>query len=219
VSFSVSLEELYDRSLRRADLTPDSFRDANEVKAVIRANYRAAYRLLCDADDDYNVASEDIFTGSGDVYPLPGTFFKLRKVEAWSGGTAVGDAVKVSKWRLDQVGSYSWAGTGPVGYRLQGDNIRLSPAPSSGTLVRLWYTPAPADLADDADTIDAVTGMDELIVTGAARDLMIEEGDPEAVAILRDEYADKRAEFLSGIQGRAEPEQAADVILDPEMWP
>lgn len=217
MSLQVSLAELRERVLMHADMIGSSFRDAaegGEVDTIINANYRKAHRALALADDDYSITSLDFNTGlypSG-VFPLPNTFFKERRVQIYQSGSAAGPAKKLRKFRLDELDSYSWTNMAPVGFRLQGSNFVVSPTPPSGMLLRFWFTPAPDALDDDADTIDAVTGLDEVIVLGSARDLLFQEGDLDAYDRLDAAYRVAMVELLSDIQNRAEPEQAADVI-------
>jgi hypothetical protein len=215
MALNVALSDLRARAILRADAVGSPFRTltlGGEFDALINANYRKAYRLLSQADDEFNISSEDYTTTTSEVYALPATFWREKKVEGWPSGTASGPAIKLRKFRLDEIQSYSWTGTGPAGFRLRGSNLILYPTPSAGILVRLWYTPAPSLLTSDANTIDAVCGIDELIVIGTARDYLVEEGDPEQVAMLSQLYEMEQQRILSDMQGRAEPEQAADVL-------
>lgn len=216
MGLQVSLEHLRERVLLHADMVNSDFRDASEggeVDTVINAEWRKAYRLLAIADDDYNLDFLDYDTTlypSG-VFPLPATFFKERRVQLYTSGSG-GPAKKLRKLRLDELDTYSWSNTLPIGFRLQGTNFVVSPTPPAGVLMRFWFTPAPEDMADDADTIDCVTGLDELIVIGAAKTLLFQEGDIEAYRELKSDYEIQKQEVLADIQNRAEAEQASDVI-------
>jgi hypothetical protein len=212
----VSLLELRSRALLRADMATSDFRDSalgGEVDAILNAEYRRAYRAQSNADDDLNITSQDYTTTTDDTYALPADFFRERKVEAFV-SSLTNPSFKLRKFRLDELTTYSWS-TGPAGFRLRGSNLIISPAPTAGITLRLWYTPAPELLTSDSQTIDCVTGLDELIVLGTAAALLTEEGDLEAAAVLEQKYAALMQEFLADIQGRAEPEQAADVL---GMW-
>lgn len=214
MSFQVALSELRSRTLLRADMINSSFRTSTtggEVDKVINANWRKAYRLVVLADDDYAISSQDYTMTSSDTYALPADFFKERKLESFVSGISTG-TFKLRKFRLDELSSYQWSTSGFVGFRLRGDNFVLAPAPNSGDTLRLWYIPAPASLTADGNTIDAVHGIDELIVLGSARDLLVEEGDTEAATLLTALYDKEEQRVLADMQHRAEPEQAADVI-------
>lgn len=216
MSLQVALSELRTRTLLRADMVNSSFRSTSpagtsEVDRVINANWRKAYRLVVLADDDYSISSQDYTMSTSDTYSLPADFYKERKLESFVSGVSTG-TFKLRKFRLDELSSYQWSVSGFVGFRLRGDNFVLTPAPNSGDTLRLWYIPAPTALAADGNTIDAVHGIDELIVIGSARDLLVEEGDIEAATLLSQLYEAEKADILANVQHRAEPEQAADVI-------
>ena len=221
MSLQVTLLELRNRTLLRADMVNSPFRDSaegGEVDDVINAEWRKAYRLLVAADDDYTLSSEDITTTQGtSVYALPSTFYKLKGLDAFPNGTT-GDAQRVPKFRWDERNRYAtasgWTTFGPSAYRLRGSNLVLYPTPPAGITLRAWYHPAPVNMADDTDTIDIVTGIDELIVVGAAKTLLLEEGDIEAAAALNGEYQALAQQVMADVQGRSEPEQAADVIRE-----
>lgn len=214
MSLQIALSELRTRVLLAADMVNSPFRTSTtggEVDKVINANRRKVHRLLALADDDYLVVSQDYTTTTSDTYALPADFFKERKLETFVAGISTG-TFKLRKFRLDELSSYSWSQAGIVGFRLRGDNFILTPAPSAGITLRLWYTPAATDLTVDIQTMDCAAGQDDVIVFGSARDLLDQEGDDEAAERMNRRYQEALQNLLVDMQHRAEPEQAADVV-------
>lgn len=223
---TVTLVNLRNRVLRRADLIGSAFRTTTaggEVDAIINAERRKVYDIQLLADGEFALSSADTATTANqDTYALPATFYKLKGVDAFLAGTG-GAATAMRQYRWDERNRYQYGGGWTVGeplsYRLRGGNIILAPKPSAGITFRVYYYPVVEDLDDDADTVECTANEDELIVLGSAATLATEEGDTESAMSLLQQYAVLKTEFLSNAIGRdaGACSQATDVY-STEDW-
>lgn len=133
--------------------------------------YREAYDMMATADVDRFVTSSLLQTTGGvDVYSLPTDFYRLRGVDAMQG--PAGATLLGNDWfRLEPYGfaerdryrSVRYQAAIPK-YHLEGQSIRLAPAPQGLVSINLWYVPVPPRLVSADQTVDMVNGWEETIV-------------------------------------------------------
>jgi hypothetical protein len=118
------------------------------------------------------VATSVIVAPYSDTIALPTTFYKLRKLELLTSGTA--DTVNAVYTRLrphDLESSHQFAGgdTRHYRYRIQGSAIRLVPWPTRLEAFRLTFVPYATELVSGADTFDGINGYEAFAVQLALR--------------------------------------------------
>lgn len=137
-----SLEELYDLIIKTYDA--NYFLDGYEFTAT---SGRRDYNL---PDDFYKLGGVDIDV-SGETYSLQNFNFSERNYYESS--------TTLSRW--DEPAMH---------YNLQGNSLRILPAPDGGNKITLWYTKLPPKLSADNDVITntIIRGWTEYVTTDAA---------------------------------------------------
>lgn len=136
--------------------------------SFITNSYKKLYDMLVAAyGNDYYIANTYQFTTSNSqAYPLPdGTaafldttgstaakFYKLTGVDLQYSASPNGwltmrrfEMIERNRYAMPNTQT-NWVGYTNLRYRVQGNNIYLTPIPQTGQLVQLWYVPAPTNL-------------------------------------------------------------------------
>lgn len=148
MALTVQLSELRTRSLQRA-YVPSSGGPitSTEVNSVINTQYRRLYRELARKVPDLFSSSSTITTASGTT--------SYSKPADWMSTTAILAQDSTNQFR-------------PLNTITESDLPILSP-PTGVYSVIHRYVPTPSTLSLDADTIDGICGLDELVVLCTAR--------------------------------------------------
>lgn len=171
--------------------------------------------MVAQQEDMY--LSEYYFTTAADTetYSVPTPFYKLRGVDIRE-GSGSGDWCEVRRyaWNERNVSDLDNINDS-VMYRLQGNNIRLTPTPDGGRSVRVSYIPACTLLTGSNDSFDGVNGFEEYVVVDAAIKCVIkDEGD--ASALMAQKMAlEKRVQRMSADRDSNEP---ASTVMRSELW-
>ncbi len=222
----VTLGTLRNNLLLRIDRVNSDFFTEAELNGYIAGSYKELYDILVQKfGDDYYIATPHTFTtdGTNDTYALPEDFYKLLGVDAsYNGGTGNG-WVTLKQFMIGERNSYTlpnsqvFYGIANMRYRLRDDAIWFVPIPAGGQLLRIIYIPRPAELDDDADTVDGVSGWEEYIICDAALKCLVkEESDASA-------FAAQKAAMLQRIESAAENRNAGapQTVTDihQSFWP
>ena len=169
-----TLLQLRTRARERADMVNSSFVTDSELNGYISASYAELYDILVQSGLVYFTPTTQTITGNGnETYALGADYYGTVRVDRLEGS----DYFPLDEYMITERHDYENAsGSKAVGYSIQGSNISLLPAPSSGTY-RHIYIPAPTDLTASADsvTVDGVSGWEEYIVVDAARKMLQKE--------------------------------------------
>lgn len=204
----VSLGQLRLMSQQRADRVNSNFVTLPEWNSYINQSYFELYDLLVTLYEDYYVAPVTIFrtNGTDAQYTLPNgvaTFqdengddfiprplYKLLGVDCGLANT--GNAwISLGKFDFIARNRYiypnltsTFMGVFNMQYRLVGNKLMFIPTPSGAQYVRLWYVPKLAQLLQDTDTADGISGWTEYIIVDAAiKALQKEESDISALMV------------------------------------
>jgi hypothetical protein len=172
----VTLESLRIQSQERADQLNSTFLSVSEWNRNIMGSYKELYDLLIAAyGTDYYVNTPVTFqtNNTSQFYPLPDgsttftsgitgltitppAFYKLLGIDLILGpGTATnnaGSAVTIRPFNFSDRNRYavpnfqSFYGVTNLRYRLNGNNLWLTPIPASGQVIQIWYVPRPSDI-------------------------------------------------------------------------
>lgn len=166
---------------QRADMVHSQFVTDDELNGYIRASHFELYDLLVQKyGDDYHVAVPHAFVtdGAADRYALPDDFYKLLGVDLLAHGDYVSLRPFAFADRNRRPGLRQPGTRDGLRYRLSGTQLWLSPLPTAGQTLRVWYVPRLTPLAADDAVLDGVSGWEEYVVVDAAiKCLQKEESD------------------------------------------
>lgn len=232
---TMRLSDLRIATRQRADMVNSFFVSDDELNSYINQSYFELYDILVQKyGDDYYFAPPLTFStdGTSQFYALPdGTNYNgapaLYKFVGLDLGlsTTQDSFVTIRPFTFAERNRYavpnfqSFYGVTNLRYRLNGSNLYLTPVPSQGQHLRLWYIPRMNQLVNDADTVDGISGWTEYIIIDAAiKCLQKEESD---ISVLG---AQKMA-MISRIEAAAENRDAGNpaVVSDTQStdfwWP
>lgn len=147
---------------QRANMEDSQFVTDDELVAYIARSHQELYGILVQKFGADYFASSTTFTtdGTNDTFALPSDFFKLLGVDVLTSGRYV----SLSRFNFAERNRWSGVvaqgtanGAGPLmQYREKAGRLWLTPLPTSGQTVRLWYVPRLTTLSNE--TTLTVTG-------------------------------------------------------------
>jgi hypothetical protein len=186
-----TLAEIRLLAQRRADMENSDFVTDSEWLTYINGSLAELYDVILQKfGADYYVAEPHEFvTTSAERYALPEDFYKLLAVDVADSGAPSGYATAL-----------------PFNFS---ERNRLGPVPSGRTVV-VHYAPRLTLLEDDDDTVDGVSGWEEVVVVDAARKALLKE-ESDTTALERE-----KAALLLRIEQAAENRDAGSpsVVVD-----
>ena len=205
-----TLVQLRTRARERADMVNSSFITDSELNGYISASYAELYDILVQSGLIYFTPSTQTITANGsETYALSSDYYGTIRVDRLDGG----DYLPLEEYMIMERHRHENNGGNDASvYSVQGSNISLLPAPSSGTY-RHTYIPAPADLTASADsaTVDGVSGWEEYIVVDAARK-MLQKEESSTTGVERDLLRLKeRIEEMAQNRAWSTPRRIVDV--------
>lgn len=220
---SLSLMETRNRAKQHADLSNSRFVTLEEWNSYIVASYFELYDLLVTTFEDYYVASPYSITTDGSTqYTLPTDFYKLVGVDLGL-GTGSTSWVTMKKFQFISRNNYTfpsqpatYLGPFSLRYRVVGNTLFVSPPPSSGSTIRLWYVPKLTQPLAETDILSGVSGwLEYVIVDAAIKALIKEESDPSALMAQKMALL-KRIEDSANNRDEGQPEKVSDT--SSESW-
>lgn len=222
---TVLLSSLRLQAQQRADMVGGTFVTDAEWNQYIANSYKELYDLLVAAfGNDYFATTANISTdGTTYLFPLPdGTlyssasaFYKLLGVDLMIQSSSnsyvtIRPFMFADRNRYSVGNSPSYAGDSNLRYRLNGSNLWMTPTPSSGQTLRLWYIPQPATLSADSDTIDGMSGWEEYIIIDAATKALVKEESDVSILLAEKEGIKRRIEAMADTRDAANPSTVSD---------
>lgn len=189
---------------QRTDMVNSQFISDSEWNSYINNSYFELYDLLVGAyGDDYYVANPYTYTmdGTNFQYALPNDFYKAIGVDVLLMGSNFYVPIK----------SFNFGDRTP--------NFYIGSVPSAGQRARLWYIPRMAELVDDADEMDGVSGWEEYIVCDVAiKALAKEESDP-SVFMAQKQALKVRIQSMASNRDAGNPMSVTDSQAQAYGWP
>lgn len=169
---TMTLTELLAAVRQRADIVNSQFITDPELTSYINQSYFELYDILVQKyGDNYYVSSATITTdGTNDKYSLPTDFLKLLGVDlvlATDANVTLRQFNMSDRNRFTAPNFQSFYGVTNLRYRLHGNQLWLTPKPSSGQTLTVFYVPRMTPLVNGADTVDGVSGWTEYIILDA----------------------------------------------------
>jgi hypothetical protein len=200
---SFTVATLVTRAQRLADMENSNFVVAAEWRAYCSASYAKLYNKLVQAGIAPIESTQTITATGAATYTLPVDWMATIRIDYLSGGTRPIEMRKISVREEHRYDTGATAAQSVV-YRLAGANVKLLPKPASGSYRHL-YIPAPIDLDDDADSVDGISGWEQLIVLDMAIAARIkEQSSVDALQSERDSL-DRVIDELAPVREWGEP--------------
>lgn len=226
MSTTMTLAALRTAVRQRADMENSQFVTDAELTSYINQSYFELYDLLVQKyGDNYYVATPSTFVTDGVSlqYNLPADFYKLLGVDL-ALSTSSDSYVTLKPFNFTERNRYnapntqSLYGVTNLRYRVNGSKLMLTPLPTSGQTIQVWYVPTMTQLAADADTMDGVSGWSEYVIVDAAIKCLQKEESDCAVLMAQKQALISRIENAAENRDAGSPATVADTSTDYD-WP
>jgi hypothetical protein len=199
-----------------------------EWNTYINQSYFELYDIMVQKyGDDYFIKNPPYsFTtdGTNYLFAFPSDFYKLVGLDLQLGNTD-DSWVTIRRFNMADRNRYSvpnfqsFYGVTNLRYRPSGTSLWLTPTPSAGQLMRLWYVPRLVELASDTDVADGVSGWLEYVVVDAAIKALNKEETDVSVMLARKQGLLQRIEAAAENRDAANPMTVADNQQGDYWWP
>jgi hypothetical protein len=221
-SFTVS--ELITRVRERSNTERSNFVTDDEIIRYIDQAYTKLYDLIVQKFENYYIDEYSFTTdGTNNFFDLPATFYKMVGLDQLQSNSPAGDnALTVRPFNFNERNRYNnilFAVTAAAFYRylIQGSKIKIMPQPSAGITFKMWYVPAPAKITTTVQTIDGVSGWEEVVILTAAIQIMNKQ-ELDSSALKREQLeAIDRVLTMATERDAALPERVTDLSVVNEQ--
>lgn len=230
----LTLLQVRTNAKQKADMENSTFISDTEWNFNINQSLQELYDLVLQkyGDDYYSTTISFQTDGSTYLYPLPdGTnysgatiFYKLLGVDLAMSNTN-DSYVTIRRFNMSDRNRYavpnfqSFYGVTNMRYRLEGNNLWITPTPSAGQTMRVWYVPRCTLFSSDSDTSDGYGGWLEYVITDAAiKALQKAELDVSTLAGQKGALL-QRIESVAENRDAANPMVVADNLWSDMGWP
>jgi hypothetical protein len=224
---TMTLAQLRTATRERSDMVNSTFITDTELDSYINQSYFELYDLLIQKfGNNYYVAAPHVFTtdGTNAFYDLPADFYKLLGVDlaitaAPSGWVTIRPFNFSDRNRYAVPNFQSFYGVTNLRYRLNGDQLWLTPIPSGGQQIQVWYAPRMTTLVADGDTVDGVSGWTEYIIIDAAIKCMQKEESDVTVLMNQKQAMIARIEAAAENRDAGSPATVSDTQYSDFWFP
>lgn len=232
---TLTLAQLRTLAQQESDMVNTTFITDAEWTSYINQSYFELYDILVQKyGDDYFANHAELTTdGTTQLYPLPnGTlygsaplFYKLLGVDLNLAPGSNDSWVTIRRFNMADRNRYSvpnfqsFYGVTNLRYKLEGSNIWLTPIPTAGQTIRLWYVPRLTPLSGESDTCDGISGWTEYIVVDAAIKAKDKEESDTSVLLARKAGLISRIESAAENRDAANPATVSDNSASDTWWP
>jgi len=208
---TLTLAQLRTLCKQESDMVNSSFISDAEWNSYINQSYFELYDLMVQkyGDDYFSEQYNFVTDGTSYLYPLPSDFYKLLGLDLALSGSD-DSYVTIRRFNFADRNRYavpnfqSFYGVTNMRYRLNGNDLWITPIPSGGQNMRLWYVPRLTTLAADGDTVDGISGWTEYIIVDVAMKALAKEESDVSVMMAR------KAGLIQRIEAAAENRDAAN---------
>lgn len=217
-----TLLQLRTEARQRADMVNDGNITDPELTSYVNASYAELYDLLIAAPDSTYFQAPPYFIttdGTNEQFPYPPDLYKLRGVDLQLFNTPNAFITLRRATFYDRniyaIPTYR-AVYGAITFRYldMGTHFRLTPMPTSGRVLRVWYYPRPTLLVRDTDVVDGISGWEEYIVVDCAiKMLQKQESDASGYVLQKNNLVDRIKRMTAHKDIGAAP-VAGDTMMD-----
>jgi hypothetical protein len=224
---TMQLSDLRTAVRQRADIVGSQFVTDSELTSYINQSYLELYDLLVQKyGDDYFVASPYTITTDGinDTFTLPTDFQKFLGLDL-ALSTSQDSYVTIRRFEFQDRNRYavpnfqSFYGVTNLRYRLRGNSLWLTPIPSSGQTLRLFYVPQLTLLSADSDLASNLGGWLEYVIVDAAIKCMQKEESDISALMAQKQALIVRIEAAAENRDAGNPPRVADGQSSDWSWP
>lgn len=170
-----SLSELRTLARQYADMVNSQFVTDAEFNSYINLSNWELYDILIQKYGNDYFATNTTFNTDGTTfqYSLPSNFYKFLGLDLQLGNVQQ-SFVTIRPFMFTDRNRYavpnfqSFYGVTNLRYRVFANTLFLTPIPAANQILRMWYVPRQAELVNDTDTVDGVSGWQEYIILDAA---------------------------------------------------
>ncbi len=201
---TITLGDLRDQIRQRSDMEQPGFISDSELNSYINSSYFELYDILVQIyGDNYYVQTPYSFstTGLTQFYDLPTDFYKLLGVDLALSNT-LDSYVTIKPFNFADRNRYSvpnfqsFYGVTNLRYRINAN--------------QLWLNPRLTPLADDADTLDGISGWYEYIIADCCIKCLAKEESDVSVFAMQKQALMKRIEEAAENRDAGMPATVAD---------
>lgn len=216
---TMTLDELDLAVRQRADMVNSTFISASEMTSYINQSYFELYDLLVSKyGDNYFAAPPYQFTtnGTDNFYNLPADFYKMLGLDLSLAPGNNDSWVTLKPFNFIERNRYSvpnfqsFYGVTNMRYRIQGNQVWLTPTPQAGQVLQLWYVPRMTTLSTGTDTVQGVSGWTEYIICDAAMKCLQKEESDVTVVMAQKQALIQRIEAMAENRDAGSPATVGD---------
>lgn len=220
-----TLSELRTLAREYSDMVGSQFVTDTEFNSYLNLAYFELYDILVTKFDDYFATSQNFTTVSNQFqYTLPSDFYKFLGLDLQLG--SVQDSwVTIRPFMFSERNRFavpnfqSFYGVSNLRYRVFANTLFLTPIPSAGQTLRMWYIPRLTEMTADTSTCDGISGWQDYVPLDAAiKALIKEETDPSAL-MARKQALIQRIESAAEGRDAGNPQTVSDVQGSDGYWP
>lgn len=225
---TMTLTELIAAARQRSDMVNSQFCTDAEFTSYINQSYFELYDLLVQKYGDNYYVKNPAYTfttnGTSFMYALPTDFYKMLGLDlALSNSTdsyvTIRPFMFADRNRYAVPNFQSFYGVTNLRYRVNGNNLWLTPTPAANQTLRLWYVPKMATLTAGSDTVDGVSGWTEYIVVDAAMKALVKEESDISALMADKQMLIQRIESAAENRDAGSPPKVTDTQYNDWMWP
>jgi hypothetical protein len=223
---TMTLSELQTAVRQRADMVNSTFvTDAELTSYIHQSAYELYDVLITKYGNDYFTSSTDIATnGTSTKYSLPTDFYKLLGVDLLLSANA-DSYITLKPFTFSDRNRYSvpnlqsFYGVTNLRYRLNGDQLWMTPTPSAGQTLRVYYVPRMTALSAGSDKLEGVSGWTEYVIVDAVIKCKLkEESDASAEMALKAALLQRITDAASS-RDAGSPAVVVDTQWNEGWWP
>ena len=233
----MTLSQLMQAVRQRADMFPNGYTPSltntgyfvtdPELISYINQSYFELYDLMisCYGANYFVKAPPGSFVTDGTTaqYPLPTDFYKLLGVDLQLGNSNQ-SLVTIKPFEFIDRNRYavpnfqSFYGVTNLRYRLNGDNLWLTPTPAAGQTIQVWYVPKLPTLDVLTATADGISGWTEYVICDAAIKCMQKEESDVSVLMAQKQALTARIQAMADSRDIGSPHRVSD-SLQNDIFP
>lgn len=225
---AITLLELRTQCRNRANMEESNFVTDTELNSYINNSIAELHDILiqCYGSDYYTKNVEFTLTSNIDSYSLDTLitakdFYKIEGLDAkinnrnWTTLTPFNFN---ERNRFQNSRIWDRFGITNMRYRVVGNNLIISPIPSSSIPCRLWYIPTATVLTTDTSELADLNKYSEYVITDAVIKMLEKEESDVSVFLAQKVALKKRIEEAAQNRDAGKPESVSDIYIEGYYW-
>lgn len=210
---TIALSALRLKVREQADMVNSTFVSDSELTSYINLSASRLHDILISKHGaDYFISSDISTTINGqEDYALPSDFYKVRGVDIEFSN---GEPFAIRAFNFAERHYNKWPGPRvpyEFRYRVLGNNLRLSPVPTAGNTLTIWYHPEYTPMVADGDTMPGFNGYERWVIIDAAIKCLIKEESDTTQLMNERAFIERQIEEAADNRDAGEPATISDV--------